>query len=179
MTPLPIDLQPTLIGGVIRLRPLEAADFEALYQVASDPQIWALHPDSERYKRDIFKARYFDGALASHGALAILEKASGRIIGSSRYYEWNPDANAIAIGYTFIERNHWGTGTNRELKQLMLAHIFQWVGTVWFHVGKINLRSRRAVEKLGATLSYEQERELEGKPYTQLYYKLEASTFGA
>lgn len=174
-----IDLQPTLVGDAVRLRPLLAADFEELYHVASDPQIWAMHPDSERYKREIFKARYFDGALASHGALAILERDSRRIIGSSRYYEWNPDANAICIGYTFIERNHWGKGTNRELKQLMLAHIFQWVDTVWFHVGKINWRSRRAVEKLGATLSHEQERELDGKPYTQLYYKLEASAFGA
>jgi RimJ/RimL family protein N-acetyltransferase len=138
-----------------------------------------MHPDSERYKREIFKARYFDGALASHGALAILEKDGGRIIGSSRYYEWNAAANAISIGYTFIERNHWGKGTNRELKGLMLPHIFQWAGTVWFHVGKANLRSRRAVEKLGATLSYEKERELEGKLFTQLYYKLEASSFVA
>ena len=175
----PIDLQPTLIGDAIRLRPLAAADLEELYQVASDPQIWAMHPDSERYKREIFTAHYFNGALASHGALAVLEKTSGRIIGSSRYYEWNPGTREICIGYTFIERNHWGRGTNRELKQLMLTHIFQWARTVWFHVGKINLRSRRAVEKLGATLSYEQERELDGKPYTQLYYRLEASAFGA
>lgn len=158
----PIDLQPRLFGDAISLRPLDATDFEELYQIASDPQIWASHPDSERYRRDVFKARYFEGALASRGALAIQETDSGRLIGSSRYYEWNPDAKAIAVGFTFLERKHWGKGTNRELKQLMLVHIFQWVDTVWFHVGKINLRSRRAVEKLGATLCHEQERELEG-----------------
>jgi RimJ/RimL family protein N-acetyltransferase len=172
-----IDLQPVLNGSTIKLRPLERGDFEALYLAASDPKIWELHPDSERYQRDIFQQRFFEGALASRGALVIEEFDSGRIIGSSRYYEWNPDTKEISIGYTFIERSHWGVGTNQELKELMLNHVYQWAGVVWFHVGKINIRSRRAIEKLGATLSYEKERELEGKPFTQLYYKLEASEF--
>lgn len=172
-----INLQPVLNGRTIKLRPLERDDFEALYLAASDPGIWELHPDSERYKRDIFQRRFFESALASRGSLVIEESDSGRIIGSSRYYEWNPDAKEISIGYTFIERSHWGVGTNRELKELMLNHIYQWAEVVWFHVGKINVRSRRAVEKLGATLSYEKERELDGRPFTQLYYKLEASEF--
>jgi RimJ/RimL family protein N-acetyltransferase len=174
-----IDLQPILIGSTTRLRPLASEDFEALYLAASDPKIWELHPDSQRYQRDIFRQRFFESALASGGALAIEEKESGRIIGSSRYYEWNPDTQEISIGYTFLERQHWGVGTNRELKDLMLEHIYQWAHTVWFHVGKSNLRSCYAVEKLGAILSHEKERELEGKPFTQLYYKLEASGFRA
>ncbi|GAB5452901.1 MAG: GNAT family protein [Halioglobus sp.] len=174
-----IDLQPLLIGNMTKLRPLKADDFEGLYLAASDPMIWELHPDSERYKREVFKQRYFESALNCGGALAIAEKATDRIIGSSRYYEWNPVSKEISIGYTFIERRHWGVGTNQEFKDLMLNHIYQWATVVWFHVGKINMRSRRAVEKLGATLSHEKERELEGKPFTQLYYKLEASQFGA
>lgn len=172
-----INLQPVLNGSTITLRPLKPGDFEALYLVAADPKIWELHPDSERYQRDIFQQRFFAGALTSGGALVIEESDSGRIIGSSRYYEWNPDTKEISIGYTFIERSHWGVGTNQELKELMLNHIYQWAVAVWFHVGKINIRSRRAVEKLGATLTYEKERELDGKPFTQLYYKLEASEF--
>jgi RimJ/RimL family protein N-acetyltransferase len=174
-----IDLQPVLNGRTIRLRPLERGDFEALHLAASDPGIWELHPDSERYRRDIFQQRYFESALASRGSLLIEESDSGRIIGCSRYYEWNPDSREISIGYTFIERSHWSVGTNRELKELMLNHIYQWAWIVWFHVGKTNSRSRRAVEKLGATLTYEKERELDGKPFTQLYYKLEASAFRA
>lgn len=174
-----IDLQPILNGDTLKLRPLAEGDFEALYLAASDPEIWKLHPDSERYKREIFRERFFEGALASQGALVIEEADSGRVIGSSRYYEWTPETSEISIGYTFIERRHWGIGTNGELKLLMLNHIFQWVTAVWFHVGKVNMRSRRAVEKLGARLSHEKERELDGKPFTQLYYKLEASRFGA
>jgi RimJ/RimL family protein N-acetyltransferase len=170
-----IDLQPILIGSTTKLRPLEREDFEALCLAASDPKIWELHPDSARYKRDIFQQRFFEGALSSGGALAIEEKNTGRIIGSSRYYQWNPDTREISIGYTFLERPHWGAGTNRELKALMLEHIYQWATAVWFHVGKVNMRSRYAVEKLGAVLSHEKERELEGKQFTQLYYKLESS----
>ena len=174
-----INLQPILKGSTINLRPLDRGDFEALYQAASDPKIWELHPDSERYKREIFLSRFFESALASGGALAIEENDTGRIIGSSRYYEWKPDTKEVSIGYTFIEREHWGAGTNRELKDLMLKHIYQWASVVWFHVGKTNLRSRRSVEKLGAILSHEKERELDGKPFTQIYYKLEASEYHA
>jgi N-acetyltransferase len=120
-----IDLQPILNGRTINLRPLERSDFEGLYQAASDPKIWELHPDSERYKREVFRERFFESALASGGALAIEEKDTGRIIGSSRYYEWRPNTKEISIGYTFIERSHWGIGTNREMKDLMLQHIYQ------------------------------------------------------
>lgn len=174
-----INLQPVLVGNTVRVRPLEQSDFDALYRAAADPKIWELHPDSTRYKRDVFQERFFEGAMSSKGALAVEEKNTGRIIGSSRYYEWRPDSDEISIGYTFLERNHWGDGTNRELKDLMLAHICQWAEVVWFHVGKVNMRSRLAVEKLGATLSHEKDRELKGKPYVQLYYKLEASQFQA
>lgn len=174
-----IDLQPILKGKTIYLRPLDREDFDALYQAASNPKIWELHPDSERYKREIFRDRFFESALASGGALVIEENDSGRIIGSSRYYEWEPDTKEISIGYTFIERKRWGTGSNRELKDLMLKHIYQSARVVWFHVGKSNMRSRRSVEKLGATLSHEKTRELDGKPFIQLYYKLEASEYRA
>ena len=174
-----IDLQPTLVGSHIKLRPLVQDDFESLYQAASDPKIWEQHPDSQRYKREVFNERYFLGAIASGGALAIEETTGGRVIGSSRYYDWNPDTREVSIGYTFIECQYWGSGVNAELKRLMLSHIYQWADTAWFHVGKDNMRSRRAVEKLGATLSYEEERALDGVPFTQLYYRLEGSRYGA
>ena len=154
-------------------------DFSDLYQAAADPIIWEIHPDSSRYKRDTFKERFFVGAIASGGAFAVLDNGSGQIIGSSRYYEWNPADKEISIGYTFLSRAQWGIGTNKEMKGLMLNHIFSYARTVWFHVGEINLRSRKAVEKLGATLSHKEDRELDGVSYVQLYYKLSASTYRA
>ena len=179
ITLIEIDLQPTLVGKTITLRPLKREDFSALYKAASDPIIWEIHPDSSRYKRDIFEERFFVGAIASGGALAVVDNESGRIIGSSRYYELNPEQLEISIGYTFLERAQWGNGINQEMKELMLNHIFSSVRTAWFHVGEINLRSRKAVEKLGATLFHKEDRALEGKPYVQLYYKLSASAYRA
>ena len=174
-----IDIQPILVGKNITLRPLLREDFSALYQVASDPVIWEMHPDSTRYKRDIFEERYFVDAIASGGALVVLDNQSGRIIGASRYYKYNPKQQEISIGFTFLEPAKWGNGTNGEMKELMLSHIFSYVQAAWFHVGENNLRSRKAIEKLGATLSYKEDRELDGSPYVQLYYKLGSSEYCA
>jgi RimJ/RimL family protein N-acetyltransferase len=125
----------------------------------------------------VFEQRFFKSAIASGGALAIVENKSGRMIGSSRYDEYDANKSEISIGYTFLESSHWGVGTNSEIKALMLEHIFNYVAVVWFHVGKINLRSRKAVEKLGAVLDYEKDRELDGVPYVQLYYRLDKSNY--
>lgn len=166
------DLQPTLIGTNISLRPLRGKDLDALAQAASDPAIWRQHPDSSRYRRRVFEQRYFVGAIASGGALAVIDNPTGAIIGGSRYYNWDAEQREITVGYTFLQRKYWGTGANRQMKQLMLAHAFTQARAVWFHVGASNLRSRRAVEKLGAALSHQRQRQLDGKTYVQLYYKL-------
>lgn len=165
------DLQPTLVGETILLRPLKPADFELLYAVASDPLIWVLHPDPTRYQRPVFE-KFFAGALKSGGALAVTEKNSGEIIGSSRYYDWDPSKEEVAIGYTFLTRAHWGGKTNREKKQLMLDHAFRSVGAVWFHVGKDNHRSRRAMEKIGGVYSHEASKEFNGIVQDYVFYKI-------
>lgn len=153
----PFDLQPTLTGERLTLRPLAPADLEPLYAVASDPLIWVQHPEPSRHQRAVFED-FFAGALASAGALTVIERATGEVIGSSRYYEWDPDRREVAIGYTFLARRYWGGATNAEMKRLMLDHAFRFVRRVWFHVGRENLRSRRAMEKIGATLSHEGQR---------------------
>lgn len=143
------DLQPTLKGRLIELRPLKRTDFDALFAAASDPLIWEQHPESDRYKRDVFQ-NYFDGAIESRGAFAIIERKSGRIIGSSRYCDLDPEKSEVEIGWTFLERAFWGGEYNRELKSLMLDHAFQFVGRVVFIVGEGNLRSQKALLKIGA-----------------------------
>ena len=174
-----IDIQPTLIGDRITLRPLKKEDFSALYRAASDPVIWELHPDSSRYKRKVFEERFFIGAIKSQGALAIFDNSSNRLIGSTRFYKWKPDTKEITIGYTFLTPDQWGNGSNSEVKELMLKHIFQFSEVVWFGVGETNIRSRKAVEKLGAILSHKEKRELDGKPYVQLFYKISSSSLDA
>lgn len=173
------EMQPTLRGERITVRPLTPEDFDALYAAASDPAVWEQHPDSERYREEIFRERFFAGAIACGSAFAVVDNATGRVIGSSRFYEWDADAKEIAIGYTFIECDHWGGATNSELKALMLGHAFTVAGRVWFHVGETNTRSRRAVEKLGAVLSHSEDRELDGTPFVQLYYRLDPADYKA
>jgi N-acetyltransferase len=146
------ELQPTLTGELLRLRPLRRDDFEELFRAASDPLIWEQHPENDRYKRDVFR-RYFDSGMESGGAFAIVDLATGRIIGSSRYWNFDRDANEIEIGWTFLECAFWGGRYNRELKQLMLDHAFRFVERVVFVIGENNLRSQKATAKIGATFA--------------------------
>ncbi len=143
------DLQPTLTGDLIELRPLQPNDFDALFSAASDPLIWEQHPENDRYQRDVFQ-KYFDGALESKGAFAIIDRKSGRIIGSSRYCNLVAGNSEVEIGWTFLERQFWGGSYNRELKKLMLDYAFQFVDRILFVVGEKNLRSQKALEKIGA-----------------------------
>ncbi len=171
---LAFEFTPTLVGNTISLRKLTADDFDELYAAASDPLIWEQHPFPCRHEREEFENGFFAGALASDGALVITDNSSGKIIGSSRYYEWNQKMSEISIGYTFLERSHWGNGTNEELKRLMLNHSYRWVGTVWFHVGVNNLRSRKAVEKIGGKFSHEESKEIHGVIHNHAFYKINA-----
>ncbi len=149
--PVTFELQPTLVGPLLEVRPLKAGDFDALFRAASDPLIWEQHPESTRYKKETFQ-KFFDSAMESGGAFAVIERASSRIIGSSRYCNLKPEESEIEIGWTFLERRVWGGGYNRELKKLMIEHALQFVERVVFVVGEHNQRSRRALEKIGARL---------------------------
>jgi len=149
------DLQPVLVGTLLTCRPLRRDDCDSLYQIAADPLIWEQHPQPTRYQRPVFE-QYFEGAMRSGGALAVLHRTTGEPIGCSRYYDLAADRSQIIIGYTFLARKYWGGEYNRELKQLMLAHAFRFVDTVVFEIGVSNHRSRRAIEKIGAILKREQ-----------------------
>lgn len=142
-----VDRQPLLGSDLLLLRPLVNGDFDALRCIASDPLIWEQHPSKDRAEGAGFR-RWFDDALASEGALVALEQRAGEVIGTSRYVLHGDDA--VEIGWTFLARSHWGGTWNGEMKRLMLAHAFASVGTVVFTVHRDNLRSQRAVERLGA-----------------------------
>src|SRR5881396_1372635 len=142
------NLQPTLTGELLELRPLRQDDWAALFAVASDPLIWEQHPDSDRYKEDVFR-QFFADALNSGGALVAIDRATGQIIGSSRYHGFDATERLVEIGWTFLARRYWGGRYNGEMKRLMLQHAFETVERVIFVIGPENRRSRRAVEKIG------------------------------
>jgi len=167
-----LNLQPHLIGELLELRPLSADDWEGLFAVASDPLIWQLHPSRDRYKEEVFR-EFFRDALASGGALVAVDGASRKIIGSSRYFWYGPARRELEIGWTFLARSCWGGSYNGEMKRLMLDHAFRFVDHVIFLVGTTNLRSRKAIEKIGAILTDRREtRTLHGNTIEHVVYQI-------
>jgi len=173
-----MELQPTLQGQSLLLRPLAWSDQTALTQAASDPAIWRLHPEPTRYLPEVF-ASVFESGMQSGSAFVIIDRVTGEVLGTSRYYELDLAQSAVAIGYTFLVYSRWGGPTNRELKQLMLQHAFKFVEQVWFHVGEQNWRSRKAVEKLGATLEKIASSPTALVPRNTAFYRLTKSQFEA
>ena len=153
---MPLLLQPSLLHPKIALHPLEVQDFETLYALASEPEVWAQHPNKERWRREVFQT-FFEGAMQSQGALKVLLPDSDTVIGSTRYYNYQEADSSILIGYTFYGRAYWGKGYNLLAKSLMLDYIFQFVKNVYFHIGAGNVRSQIAIGRLGAAKVAEQE----------------------
>lgn len=147
--------QPTLEGERLLLRPLRRDDWEGLFAIASDPQVWAVHPAHDRWQEPVFRA-FFEDALAKGGALAVVERESGTIVGSSRYQNFDPaGGGSVEIGWTFLARRLWGGSYNAEMKRLMLAHALGSVERVRFVVGEDNVISRKAMTKIGGRLTDE------------------------
>jgi N-acetyltransferase len=175
-----MDRQPVLEGDRLLLRPLAPDDWDDLYAVASDPLIWAVHPAHDRWQEPVFRA-FFEDALAKGGALVVIDRDSGKIIGSSRYQGYEPaEGGSVEIGWTFLARSHWGGSHNRELKRLMLAHALDYVERANFIVGAENLRSRRAMEKIGGRLTPHQEfRILAGVEVPHVRFEITRDAFAA
>ena len=166
------DRQPVLEGALVTLRPTVAEDRTPRFAVASDPLIWEVHPAHDRWQRPVFDA-FFDAGMASGGNLTILDRSTGAVIGASRYDGWKADADEIEIGWTFLARTYWGGLYNREIKALMLDHIHRFVGTATFMVGEDNVRSRRAMEKIGGVLRDADEvRMMAGVPKRHVIYEI-------
>ncbi|MGB3165296.1 MAG: GNAT family N-acetyltransferase [Alteraurantiacibacter sp.] len=175
-----LDRQPVLEGGKVRLRPLREDDWDALYAVAAQQEIWAMHPMHDRWQEPVFR-EFFSDALEHGGALAVLDMASGAMLGSSRFQALSlAGEGAVEIGWTFLDPAVWGQGHNRELKRLMVGHALATLGRVDFRVGEANWRSRKALEKIGARLdeSRFEEAEVPGiGPVRHVYYVIDRANF--
>src|ERR1700733_340267 len=169
------ELQPKLRGELVTLRPLRPEDWDLLFGVASDPLIWEQHPQRDRYKEEVF-SEYFRGAMDSGGAFLVLDTKTGEVIGSTRYYEYHEAESEIEIVWTFLARSRWGGAYNREMKRLLLRHALQFVETVVFLVGPNNMRSQRAMEKIGGIRSGARRNE---RGEQNVLFKITRSSFAA
>jgi RimJ/RimL family protein N-acetyltransferase len=141
-------LQPILEDDVLLIRPLQEEDFDDLYKVASDPQIWEQHQNNTRYTHTEFSV-FFKEGIAGKGAFAILDKNSNEIIGSSRYRIINEEERVVEIGWSFLGTKFWGGHYNKSFKKLMVNHALEHFDLVVFYVNGKNLRSQKAMEKIG------------------------------
>lgn len=165
--------QPTLEGEFFNLRPLKHDDYLKLFEAASDPLIWELHPQPDRYKAEVFK-KFFDEAMGSGGALLVLDRKTNEVAGCSRYYDFSKENSSVIIGYTFLTRKYWGGIFNRDLKKLMVNYALQFVKTTYFQVGLGNYRSQKAMQKIGAINTGVQEVIISyGPPKKSYVYKIE------
>jgi len=144
-----MDLQPTLDNELVQLRPLTPDDLEPLFNVAKDPLIWEQHPCPTRYERAEYEV-FIEDSLQSKGALIVIDKATKNMIGSSRFKAIEGVPTAVEIGWSFLAREYWGGRYNRAVKELMIEHALQSLSDIIFYIGKDNIRSQKAVEKLGA-----------------------------
>ncbi|MBS7231437.1 GNAT family N-acetyltransferase [Flavobacterium psychroterrae] len=177
MTNSKFNLQPEILEDEItKLIPLRESDFDELYKVASDPLIWEQHPMKDRYKIEVFKP-FFDAAIDSKSSFLILDKKTNEIIGNTRFYDYNPEKSSVAIGFTFIGRKFWGGLYNKSNKKLLIDYAFQHLDSVFFHIGADNIRSQKAVEKLGAVKINEMNVTSNGIDIPHFEYELKAANY--
>jgi RimJ/RimL family protein N-acetyltransferase len=171
-----VDRQPHLVGDLVELRPLAPEDWDGLFAVAADPKIWEQHPQANRYQPDVFRT-FFQDALDSGGALVAIDRLTQRIIGSSRFVWYDKPNRTIEIGWTFLARAHWGGRYNGEMKRLMIEHALRFADRIVFVIGPDNLRSRKAIERIGATLTDRRERgtAADGRALELVLYEIRSS----
>ena len=159
-----MNLQPTLTNNYLTIKPLQHCHYKSLFAIACNPLVWAQHPNPNRYKQAEFEV-YFKGAMQSGGAFIILVTNTNEVVGCTRFYDFNTTTKNIFIGYTFVAINFWGSELNGATKKLLINYVFaNNIDTVQFHIGKYNIRSQKAIAKIGATLIGEIEMPYFGEP---------------
>jgi len=149
-----MNIVPTLRGSRVQLEPLRPEHADGLRAAASDGRLWELAFTNVPMPGDV--ETWLEGALAKQAAgeqfAFTVRDATGRIVGSTRYYEWLPETPRLCIGYTWYARSVQRTGLNTEAKLLLLGHAFEALrcASVGFHTSTLNLASRAAIARLGA-----------------------------
>ncbi len=152
-----MDVQPvTLTGRVVRLEPLSEAHVADLARVGLDEKIWHYMRYStvetieqmSQWVQELLRLQ----AAGTDLPFAVIHLASGRAVGCTRYLEIDPEYRSVEIGGTWYGLDYQGTMVNTECKYLLLKHAFEVLGCVrvWFKTDRRNLRSQRAIERLGA-----------------------------
>ncbi len=150
--PHPTSLQ----DDVLLLRPMERTDFPSLLDLAADARIWQHYPYEATDRARL--AGLFEAALADRDRgiqypFVIVRKKEGELLGGTRFMDITPAHRKLEIGSTWLVPAVWGTEVNPRCKQMLLQFAFETLGAhrVYLKTDALNLRSRKAIAKLGAT----------------------------
>lgn len=146
----------TLEGRVVKLVPLEERHGDDLAKIADDPSIWRYIPLSLETREDVeaWVQHALNGAKSGRIiSFVTIEKATGTVVGATSFRDIEPDHHTAEIGGTWIGLRWQRTAINSEAKYLMLRYLFDTLGwqRAWFKTDVLNVKSQRAIERLGAT----------------------------
>lgn len=151
-----MNLTPAVLEGeTVRLEPLSMEHAEGIYEAAQAPEIWPYLPypiDSLERARFFIEQGLQLQAQGSDMPFAVIDKATGRVFGSTRYLEILPNNKNLEIGWTWYHPSVWRSRVNTECKYLLLRHAFDTLGCirVQFKTDSRNQRSQNAIARLGA-----------------------------
>lgn len=142
-----------LDGEKVQLQPLEAHHFEALLHLGEDPVIWQFMPidGSATNLRNAMESSLAARGRGEQYPFVVIDKVTGRVIGSTSLLKLNPPGRSLEIGWTWYHPDYWGKGYNEECKLLLLTYCFERLGTVRveFITWDQNQRSRKAIARIG------------------------------
>jgi RimJ/RimL family protein N-acetyltransferase len=144
-----------LKGDLVELIPLSEIHFDELIKLAGDKRIWDFIPvdmSSPEQIRKIFSRALIERDKGTHFPFVIYYKKEKKLIGSTRLMEIFPLHNKLEIGWTWLHPDYWATAVNLECKLLLLTFCFEELGVirVQLKTDENNIRSRRAIQKIGA-----------------------------
>src|SRR2546428_8626273 len=144
-----------LEGSHVRLEPLAKAHLAGLAQVGLEEELWRWIPVPVRTVEEM--AAYIETALQEQERgvslpFALMEKATGRAIGSTRYGNIDRTHRRVEIGWTWVAREWQRTAVNTEAKYLLLKHAFETLGCIRVELktDSLNEKSRAAILRIGA-----------------------------
>jgi RimJ/RimL family protein N-acetyltransferase len=146
----------TLSGKHVRLEPLQIGHAAGLYSIGTDDRIWTylLRTKLESLDdvRELIREALSSAETGGQVPFAIIDIATGRVAGSTRYLSISRPDRLLEIGWTWLGVDHWRTALNTECKYLLLQHAFETLGCVRVQLKTDlrNERSQRAIERLGA-----------------------------
>jgi RimJ/RimL family protein N-acetyltransferase len=146
----------TLAGKLVELKPLDGSHFVELAIVASEKKIWSFLPldcsVAENFQT-VYSEALEERNNGNQYPFVIALRSTGALIGSTRLLDIQPAHRKLEIGWTWMHPDHWGTAVNLECKLLLMSFCFEQLKAirVQLKTGDNNLRSRKAIEKIGGT----------------------------